>query len=166
MNLNASFKAVNLLLDKGVKVQRVDKNIAELRPGDFIISGDKTNILKDVATATGVDFTSFQGNSGAKTHQVKRMRTGMYQRYWGGNMDEGWTRFLLEQFAFPYKSLMDADKPLAAGRAFVSMGTAKRWSAPPTFNGRRIGEAGLSEIPITRTPWALAAATASTTSRR
>jgi len=107
--LNASFKAVNLLLDKGVKVHRVDKNIAELRPGDFIISGEKMNIFKDVATATGVDFTSFQGNSGEGAHQVKRMRTGMYQRYWGGNMDEGWTRFLLEQFAFPYTSLMDAE---------------------------------------------------------
>ncbi len=40
---------------------------------------------------------------------MKRLRVGMYQRYWGGNMDEGWTRFLLEQFAFPYTTLMDAD---------------------------------------------------------
>jgi len=35
------------------------------------------------------------------------MRTGMYQRYMGGNMDEGWTRFVLEQFSFPYTSVMD-----------------------------------------------------------
>ncbi len=33
----------------------------------------------------------------------------MYQRYWGGNMDEGWTRLLLEQFGFPYTTLMDAE---------------------------------------------------------
>jgi hypothetical protein len=33
----------------------------------------------------------------------------MYQRYWGGNMDEGWTRLLLEQFSFPYRSIMDAE---------------------------------------------------------
>jgi hypothetical protein len=33
----------------------------------------------------------------------------MYQRYRGGNMDEGWTRFLLEQWSFPYTSLMDAE---------------------------------------------------------
>ena len=33
----------------------------------------------------------------------------MYQRYWGGIMDEGWTRFLLEQFAFHYTSLKDAE---------------------------------------------------------
>jgi hypothetical protein len=35
------------------------------------------------------------------------MRVGMYQRYWGGNMDEGWTRLVLESFAFPYTSLKD-----------------------------------------------------------
>ena len=30
----------------------------------------------------------------------------MYQRYYGGNMDEGWTRLLLEKFSFPYKSIL------------------------------------------------------------
>ena len=43
------------------------------------------------------------------THDVKRLRIGMYQRYLGGNMDEGWTRWLLERFAFPYTSLFDAE---------------------------------------------------------
>jgi hypothetical protein len=43
------------------------------------------------------------------SYDVRRLRLGMYQRYYGGNMDEGWTRFLLEQFGFPYKSLFDAE---------------------------------------------------------
>jgi hypothetical protein len=33
----------------------------------------------------------------------------MYQRYLGGNMDEGWTRWLIEQWGFPYQSLMDVE---------------------------------------------------------
>ena len=33
----------------------------------------------------------------------------MYQRYSGGNIDEGWTRWLLEDFRFPYASVMDAE---------------------------------------------------------
>ena len=33
----------------------------------------------------------------------------MYQRYGGGNMDEGWTRLMFEQFNVPVKSLMDAE---------------------------------------------------------
>jgi len=33
----------------------------------------------------------------------------MYQRYGGGNIDEGWTRFVLEEFKFPYKSIFDPE---------------------------------------------------------
>jgi hypothetical protein len=107
--LNASFKAVNLLLDKGIQVNRAEKNADGIKPGDFIVAEGNSDILRDVANETGVDFVEFQGNKKGGTHEVKRMRTGMYQRYWGGNMDEGWTRFLLEQFSFPYTSLKDAE---------------------------------------------------------
>ena len=37
--LNASFKAVNLLLDSGATVRRVDQASAGLEMGDFIVSG-------------------------------------------------------------------------------------------------------------------------------
>ena len=107
--LNASFKAVNLLLKKGIAVRRVDKAFSGFRPGDFILSQGKESFLKDVAEQTGVDFKALKGKMKEGTHNVKRLRVGMYKRYWGGNMDEGWTRFLLEQFAFPYNSLMDAE---------------------------------------------------------
>ena len=33
----------------------------------------------------------------------------MYQRYGGGNMDEGWTRLMFEQFSVPFKTIMDAE---------------------------------------------------------
>ena len=107
--LNASFKAVNLLLDKGVNVQRIDDAESELTPGDFVISEGSASILQDVATKTGVDFKALNPDLKAKIHDVQRMRVGMYQRYMGGNMDEGWTRFVLEQFSFPYISIMDAE---------------------------------------------------------
>jgi len=38
---------------------------------------------------------------------------GLY-RAWGGNEDEGWTRWVLEQFEFPYQSL--EDQAVRAGR--------------------------------------------------
>jgi hypothetical protein len=105
--LNASFKAVNLLLDKGVKVQRIDSAESELRPGDFVVSKGPEAVLQYVAKQAGADFAALNGELNVKTHEVKRMRTGMYQRYMGGNMDEGWTRFVLEQFSFPYTSILD-----------------------------------------------------------
>jgi len=89
--------------------RRVDEAISGLRPGDFIVSSGPEAVLKDVAEQTGVDFKALKSKLKEETHDVKRLRVGMYQRYWGGNMDEGWIRFLLEQFAFPYTSLKDAE---------------------------------------------------------
>jgi hypothetical protein len=40
---------------------------------------------------------------------VRNLRLGVYQRFWGGNIDEGWTRWLLEHFEFPYKTIHDSD---------------------------------------------------------
>jgi len=107
---NDAFKAANLLLDKGVALRRVDKASAGLKPGDFLVpAGAPEATLTGIATELGVDFSALKADPKAGTHDVKRMRVGMYQRYWGGNMDEGWTRFLLEQFAFPYTTVMDAE---------------------------------------------------------
>jgi hypothetical protein len=109
--LNDSFKAVNLLLDKRIPVSRAGRAGSGFRPGDFIVTAlpDAQGLLNQVAAQTGVDFKALSSYPAGATHEVKRMRTAMYQRYWGGNMDEGWTRFLLEQFAFPYTSLLDAE---------------------------------------------------------
>ncbi|MBM3746630.1 MAG: peptidase M14 family protein [Acidobacteria bacterium] len=107
--LNDSFAAVNLLLDKGVAVRRVDRATQGLRPGDFLVAAGPEAILAAVAKETGVDFTALKEDLQQGAREVKRLRIGMYQRYWGGNMDEGWTRLVLEQFRFPYTSLMDAE---------------------------------------------------------
>jgi hypothetical protein len=108
-SLNASFKAVNLLLDKGIAVHRVDKSSQSLSPGDFVVYKGSEAVFEDIAEQTGVDFKALNSSITEGIHEVKKPRVGMYQRYYGGNMDEGWTRFLLEQFAFPYSSLMDAE---------------------------------------------------------
>ena len=99
---NASFKAVNLLLDSGVEVRRIDKATSGLRAGDFVLSSGSEAVLKGVAQQTGVSFRAVSDLRQEGTHELRRLRVGLYQRYWGGNMDEGWTRLVLEQFAFPY----------------------------------------------------------------
>jgi hypothetical protein len=107
--LNDSFKALNLLFDKGVAVRRIDKAAQGLRPGDFVVAAGSEAVLADVAKQTGVDFKALKAPVTAGAHDVKRQRVAMYQRYGGGNIDEGWTRWLIEQFGFPYTSLMDAE---------------------------------------------------------
>ncbi len=107
--LNDSFKALNRLFEKGVSVRRVDRPAQGLRPGDFVVEGAPASELTEVARQTGVDFAAVSGDVSSTSHEVKRLRIGMYQRYLGGNIDEGWTRWLLERFEFPYTSLFDAE---------------------------------------------------------
>jgi len=40
--------------------------------------------------------------------RVHQSRVGLYQS-WTGNMDEGWTRWVLEQYEFPYTTLHNSD---------------------------------------------------------
>jgi hypothetical protein len=106
--LNDSFRAVNLLLEKNVKVRRVDKASAGVRAGDFVVASSPA--LAGVAQETGVDFKPLgQAPPQPSVHDVKRLRAGLYQRYSGGNIDEGWTRWLIEDFKFPYATVMDAE---------------------------------------------------------
>lgn len=112
--LNDAFRAVNMLLERGVTVRRVDRRSADgaLRAGDFIVAGGASAAIAEAAKTTGVGFPAVQADI-LEAHEVKRRRIAMYQRYNGGNMDEGWTRWLLEQWGFPYTSLLD--KELKAG---------------------------------------------------
>jgi hypothetical protein len=106
--LNNGFKAVNELLAAGAAVSRVDQSQAGLRAGDFIVA--KGAAVGPVAKETGVSFTALNtAPKAGTTHGVKKLRIGLRQRYSGGNIDEGWTRWLVEDFKFPYTSLMDKD---------------------------------------------------------
>jgi hypothetical protein len=106
--LNDSFRAVNLLLDRGIAVRRFHRPWKDRRPGDFLVAAPAKTLV-EIARRTGVDFIPLSADPGEQARPLQRLRIGMYQRYWGGNMDEGWTRLLLEQFGFPYKSVMDAE---------------------------------------------------------
>lgn len=112
--LNDSFRAVNLLLEKGIFVARVHHPTAVLAAGDFIVRCVDISSLSTVAEESGVDFLPLEPLPQEDYQQLKPKRIGIYQRYWGGNMDEGWTRFLLEQYDFPFHIMRDA--PFAKGK--------------------------------------------------
>ena len=104
--LNDSYRAINLLLDKGISISRVTRSDG-FTPGDFIVSGAPMQTLGEVARLTGVEIKAATGPAG--TYAIRKPRIAMYQRYGGGNMDEGWTRLMFEQFDVPFKSIRDAD---------------------------------------------------------
>jgi hypothetical protein len=107
--LNDAFKAMNQLFDKDVPLRRVDAAGDGLRAGDFIVPASAPDaVVAEIARTTGVPFNPLKA-APKQAHELKRLRIGMYQRYRGGNMDEGWTRWIFEQSAFQFKDVYDAE---------------------------------------------------------
>ena len=110
---NDSFTIVNRLLKAGETVLRATEplalNDATWPAGAFVIkpAADTAVRVGDAARAFGVAVASLD-QMPHDLLEVKAPRVGVYHA-WGGNMDEGWTRWLLEQFEFPYTSVFDRD---------------------------------------------------------
>jgi len=112
-NNNAAAKAVNRLQKAGEKVHVATAAFTDggtnYPAGTFLVEkGSKTqNNLSKIAQETGVVATAVGSKpSGAKLMQ--KVKVGLYKS-WEGNIDEGWTRWVLEQFDFDIDTLHDAD---------------------------------------------------------
>jgi hypothetical protein len=105
---NDSYRAVFLLLGKGIAVRRASEGLPDgrIRAGDFLVPpGD----FAAIARQAGVDFVAVTIPVPANLATLAAPRIGLFQRYRGGNMDEGWTRLLFEQFDVPFTSVKDGD---------------------------------------------------------
>ncbi len=111
---NEAFIAVNRLLKAGDAVHRAASPIAvggaEWPAGTFLVTpGPGTHArVADAATRLGLHIVALEAAPTAPRVSVKAPRVGLYNA-WGGNMDEGWTRWILEQYEFPYSTIRDAD---------------------------------------------------------
>src|SRR5437762_2199406 len=84
----------------------------------------------------------------------------MYQRYGGGNMDEGWSRLTLEQFHFPYVSIFDLEiKKGGLNQKYDVLiipndstatitGEAATAAPPASGRGSRGGSDGGAQVPV------------------
>jgi hypothetical protein len=95
---NNAFIAVNRLLAAGRDVQWVQSG-----NNPFHISGATPAELQKLATELGVSFeTAPPGLATAGSIKLGKVRIGLADQY-GGSMPSGWTRFILEQFEFPFE---------------------------------------------------------------
>ena len=105
---NDSFKAVNRLLKAGVKVQRLKEPFVAAgtthEAGEFFIPQQegKGAVLEKIAAEVGTPFRGSTAAPGAQASVVEKVRIGLWDRY-GGSMPSGWTRWILEQFEFPFQ---------------------------------------------------------------
>ena len=81
-------------------------------PGTFWIPAGgsiDSAAVQALATEFGLPFTAVASAPSRAMSRLKPLRVALYRRYAGGNMDEGWTRFLFDQWEFPY-ARVDADE--------------------------------------------------------
>ncbi|CAN5564263.1 M14 family metallopeptidase [soil metagenome] len=102
---NASVMAVNQLLKDGEKV-----SVLTDETGNFLIEkGSNTDAkIQKLAKELGISFTAVASKPTVAAKPLKLPRIGLYKS-WVANMDEGWTRWLMESYGFPVDTLHDAD---------------------------------------------------------
>jgi hypothetical protein len=109
---NASARIVNRLFAAGAHISRVRQTFTEhdrrFHPGTFLVQGVDGPTVEAIASACGVIVFRV-----ADLHSDRRVlhspRIGLYRSWRPNAIDEGWTRFVLEQFDFSYQTLRDAD---------------------------------------------------------
>ena len=93
---NNAFIAVNRLLAAG-------RDVRWLADGRFYVIGAAAGELAKLASDLGVSFsTAAPGTAVGNAIKVRRPRIALADQY-GGSMPSGWTRFVLEQFEFPFE---------------------------------------------------------------
>jgi hypothetical protein len=114
---NDAFLAVNEILAKGGEVywlkESIDNEYGHFAPGAIWISAGRTsgNQISAIAKKTGLVVHALTESMKGPAFKLQKLRLGMYRRYKGGNMDEGWTRCLFDKWNFPYQRIdVDAIK--------------------------------------------------------
>jgi hypothetical protein len=105
---NDAFVAINRLMAAGRDVFWLNEPVTAggvTHPtGTFFIprGGDAERIVQEMAETKGLNFVRTGSRPNATAFEVQPVRIGLWDRY-GGSMPSGWTRWLLEQFEFPFE---------------------------------------------------------------
>ncbi len=117
--VNDSVTAVMRLLKAGETVYRTRRPIhvataagrqATWPAGTFLVApGPQTRArLEQAAVPLGLHVGAVEEGPSGELWRLRVPRVGLYHG-WGGNADEGWTRWVFEQFEVPYTSVYDRD---------------------------------------------------------
>jgi len=141
---NNTFRALNAAWNLGASV-RFDGGRYVV---DGLGAGARDRIVADYALQASA--------GGASGTALPRSRLGLY-RPWSASMDEGWTRWLLERYAFDFTNLRDADVHagslrdrydaiiLPSERAGLLRDGFAKGSVPPRYEGG-LGDEGVRAL--------------------
>jgi hypothetical protein len=102
---NDAFAVANRLLAAGVQVQRLTSEWSvggrSFRPGTWVVPASAGARVRALAAELGVNAVGVSAAPGAVAARVRPLRIGLWDRF-GGSMPSGWTRYLFDQWGFPY----------------------------------------------------------------
>jgi Zinc carboxypeptidase len=111
---NDAFKAVNRLQKAGEEVRRLqapasDGKITYPAGTFFVVRKPSTlAVVEKIASEIGTPFQGSPTLPGPVAVALKTPRVALWDRF-GGSMPSGWTRWLLEQFEFPFEVVFAPD---------------------------------------------------------
>jgi len=143
-DVNNAYIATNRLLKSGVEVRSLRSALTaggkRYPAGTLHVRGTEAarRQLQSIATDLGVSFEAATLPVPADAARLRAPRIGLWDQY-GGSMDAGWARWILEQFEFPFERVfaprLDAGDLNRAFDVLIFVGggipgTAERQSAP------------------------------------
>ncbi|MDA1082453.1 MAG: M14 family metallopeptidase [Gemmatimonadetes bacterium] len=105
---NDSFIALNRLLKAGEEVHRTSAPMVvgttTFPAGSFYVRSKGTTRahLDKIGAELGVSFSGTRAGAPANSSRMSTPRIGLWDNY-GGSMPSGWTRWIMEQFEFPFE---------------------------------------------------------------
>jgi hypothetical protein len=137
---NAVFQLVNAALAQGGSValaQDPVKTPEGMEKGAFVISGLGRSTMAELATKFSVGVASIS-SAPARVIPIKKARIGLY-RPWNASIDEGWTRWILENYNYDAKSIYNADMRSAGLRSRYDVIILPDMNSNQLMNGFRVG---------------------------
>jgi hypothetical protein len=100
---NDAFTVANRLAAAGAPLHRATRPGRGLAPGDLWVSAEAPDFerLWSITDSLGIRLEA-TSNRPSGLEPVRPLRIALWDRY-GGSMPSGWTRWLLEQFGFPFE---------------------------------------------------------------
>ncbi len=147
---NDSFRAANQLIAAGETVSRLSSallaNGHEYPAGSLLIKARSSTRAKlaSVATSLGVSFEGVRTSAPRDARLLNAARVGLWDVY-GGSMTSGWTRWILEQYEFPFNRVYAPALDAGALNASYDVLVFPAGAIPGERGGRGGGGGGLAE---------------------
>ena len=101
---NDAFIAVNRLLQAGEDVYELASATPAASAGTFVVRAKATTLasIQKILPLVGIDVQAIGTQIPTDAIKLATRRVGLWDQY-GGSIEAGWTRWILEQYSFPFE---------------------------------------------------------------